>query len=186
MCPSIPISPGSGVESTPDRPQAVAVEEATETNAASLSLCIGPDERGVRRSRPFVAFCGAGEARETDASSRGERSAGCGPGGAAPAPAALPCQNSNNSDRKRKRYRLKQVPGSEDFYTSKDNPKAYWTRSDADTIHRWGQCSSADAKAAFHLRNNVASFIRFWGRNHCLFFTLTDEANLQPTQFARR
>ncbi|WP_414664109.1 rolling circle replication-associated protein [Horticoccus sp. 23ND18S-11] len=32
----------------------------------------------------------------------------------------------------------------------------------------------------------MASFVEHWGRNHCLFFTLTDEANLHPTQFARR
>ena len=39
---------------------------------------------------------------------------------------------------------------------------------------------------AFHLRLNVAGFVAHWGRSHCLFFTLTDEANLHPTLFARR
>ncbi|WP_069961034.1 rolling circle replication-associated protein [Lacunisphaera limnophila] len=33
---------------------------------------------------------------------------------------------------------------------------------------------------------NVAAFIQHWGRNHCLFFTVTDEDNLHPAQFARR
>ena len=46
--------------------------------------------------------------------------------------------------------------------------------------------SGAEKKSAFHLRLNVESFVRHWGRDHCLFFTVTDEANLHPTQFARR
>ena len=46
--------------------------------------------------------------------------------------------------------------------------------------------SGAERKSAFHLRLNVASFVEHYGRNHCLFFTVTDEANLHPTQFARR
>ncbi|MEJ1973024.1 MAG: hypothetical protein WDM96_11365 [Lacunisphaera sp.] len=33
---------------------------------------------------------------------------------------------------------------------------------------------------------NVAAFIQKWSRNRCLFFTVTDEDNLHPTQFARR
>jgi hypothetical protein len=33
---------------------------------------------------------------------------------------------------------------------------------------------------------NVEAFVRYWGRNHCLFFTITDKENLHPTQFARR
>ncbi|HWA27713.1 MAG TPA: hypothetical protein VG734_18805 [Lacunisphaera sp.] len=32
----------------------------------------------------------------------------------------------------------------------------------------------------------MAAFIEHWGRDHCLFFTVTDEDNLHPTQFARR
>ncbi|HVT73854.1 MAG TPA: hypothetical protein VHD61_12015 [Lacunisphaera sp.] len=32
----------------------------------------------------------------------------------------------------------------------------------------------------------MAAFIEHWGRNHCLFFTVTDEDDLHPTQFARR
>jgi len=32
----------------------------------------------------------------------------------------------------------------------------------------------------------VAAFVAYWGRNHVLFFTLTDEANLHPKLFARR
>ena len=46
--------------------------------------------------------------------------------------------------------------------------------------------TGAEARSAFHLRLNVAAFIQHWGRNHCLFFTVTDEHNLHPTQFARR
>ncbi len=105
---------------------------------------------------------------------------------AAPAPAGLPCQNSNNSNRTTKRYRLKRVQGSSDFFTSRDCPNAVWRQLDEDTLSRWGMPSGAEAKAAFHLRLNVAAFVSYWGRNHCLFFTITDEANEHPAQFARR
>ena len=100
--------------------------------------------------------------------------------------AALPCQNSNNSDRKQRRYRLKPIPGSVGLFADPNNKKAVWQQRDGDTIERWGMPSGAEAKSAFHLRLNVASFVEHWGRNHCLFFTVTDEANLHPTQFARR
>jgi len=53
-------------------------------------------------------------------------------------------------------------------------------------LQRFGRPTGAEAKSAFHLRLNVASFVEKWGRDHCLFFTVTDEANLHPTQFARR
>lgn len=99
---------------------------------------------------------------------------------------ALPCQNSNNSDKPAKRYRLKRVPNAEGWFTSKDCKNAIWEQVDGDTIRRWGQPSGAEAKSAFHLRLNVASFVEHWGRNHCLFSTVTDEADLHPTQFARR
>ncbi len=110
--------------------------------------------------------------------SRAER----GPDGSA----GLPCQNSNNSDKPAKRYRLKRIPGSPDFYTSKDNKRAVWLQLDGDTMQRWGFPSGAEAKAAYHLRLNVEAFVKYWGRNHCLFFTITDKANLHPTEFARR
>jgi len=100
--------------------------------------------------------------------------------------AALPCQNSNNSDKKPKRYRLTAIPGTEGLFADPSNARAYWQQREGDTLERWGKPSGADAKSAFHLRQNVASFVKHWGRNHCLFFTVTDEANLHPTQFARR
>jgi len=50
---------------------------------------------------------------------------------------------------------------------------------------RYGLPTGAEAKAAFHLRRNVEAFIEHWERNHCLFFTLTDEAGLHPSEFAR-
>ena len=108
------------------------------------------------------------------------------PAGAPPPASALPCQNSNNSNTKPKRYRLKLLAGATDWFTSKDNKNAVWEQVDGDTLKRWGAPSGAEAKSAFHLRQNVASFVEHFGRDHCLFFTITDEANLHPTQFARR
>jgi len=136
-------------------------------------------------SRIFVE--GAGWiVNSDDGQEQAGQGSGCDRAAVAPDPAGLPCQNSNNSNKPAKRYRLKPVPGSDFFYTSKDNDRAVWSKVDGDTIQRWGRPSGAEAKSAFHLRLNVASFVEHWGRNHCLFFTVTDEANLHPTQFARR
>jgi hypothetical protein len=117
---------------------------------------------------------------------RGERAAGCGAEGAAPAPAALPRQNSNNSDRPEKRYRLQPFDLAQGLYTSKDNKHAVFEQREDGLLQRFGLPSPAEAKAAFHLGRNVFAFCEHWGRNHCLFFTITDEDNLHPTQFARR
>jgi len=111
------------------------------------------------------------------------RAAGCGAGGAAPAPAGLPCQNSNNSDRKR--YRLRLLPNADGVFTD-GRSRREWVHQDEDTLIGFGVPSGAEAKAAFHLRLNVGAFVNHWGRDHCLFFTLTDQDNLHPTQFARR
>ena len=75
---------------------------------------------------------------------------------------------------------------TEGLYISKDNDRAVWRPLDGDTLERMGRPSGAEAKSAFHLRLNVAAFVEYWGRDHCLFFTVTDEANLHPSQFARR
>ena len=100
--------------------------------------------------------------------------------------AALPCQNSNNSNKPPKRYRLRRIPNREGLFADPSNKACSWEQIDGDTLQRWGMPSGAEAKAAFHLRSNVASFVEHWKREHCLFFTVTDEDNLHPTQFARR
>lgn len=105
---------------------------------------------------------------------------------ASAAAAALPCLNSNNSDKRPKRYRLKKLKGHDDLYQEKGNDRAIWKQVDGDTIQRFGTPNAAEAKAAFHLRLNVESFIQYFGRDHCLFFTITDEHNLHPSKFARR
>ena len=110
--------------------------------------------------------------------------AGCGREAAAPAPAGLPCQNSNNSDKPK--YKLRQAPNASEGVFTDSGGKNTWSKLDEDSLLRWGMPTSAEARSAFHLRLNIAAFIKFWGRNHCLFFTLTDEDNLHPTQFARR
>jgi len=117
---------------------------------------------------------------------RAGQDAGCGRVAPAPAPAGLPCQNSNNSNQPR--YRLKPVPNQPGFYTDRSK-KRFWDQrdeQDPDTLHRFGMPTGAEARSAFHLRLNVAAFIEHWGRSRCLFFTVTDEDNLHPTQFARR
>lgn len=103
---------------------------------------------------------------------------------AAPAASGLPCQNRNNSDRAPKRYRLEPIAGQPNFY--KDRDGRTWDLHEEGTLVRWGVPTSAEAKAAFHLRLNVASFIKHFGRDHCLFFTITDQGNLHPSEFARR
>lgn len=100
--------------------------------------------------------------------------------------AVLPCQNSNNSNQVPKRYRLQRVPGADGLFRAKGDNRGIWKQVDGDTIERWGKPTAAEAKSAFHLRLNVAAFVEHWGRNHCLFFTVTDKANLHPTKFARR
>jgi hypothetical protein len=106
--------------------------------------------------------------------------------GPAPAAVALPCQNRNNSNNKTKRYRLEPVHGSDVFFRTPGDDQAVWQKLDGDALQRFGKPSGAEAKAAFSLRLNVGSFVEHWGRDHCLFFTVTDEANLHPSQFARR
>jgi len=129
---------------------------------------------------------GVGENGCTLADSRTDGlAAGCGREAAAPAPAGLPCQNSNNSDKPNPRYRLAQVPHAPNLYTDREGNHV-WDKHDDDTLWRIGMPTGAEARSAFHLRLNVAAFIQHWGRSHCLFFTVTDEANLHPTQFARR
>lgn len=43
-----------------------------------------------------------------------------------------------------------------------------------------------DRKRAFALRRNVEGFMAYWGREHTLFFTLTDGHGLHPREFAQR
>jgi hypothetical protein len=57
---------------------------------------------------------------------------------------------------------------------------------DPDTLRRIGPPTGAETRLAFQLRLNVAAFVAHYGRAHCLFFTVTDQADLHPTRFARR
>lgn len=186
MCPSTDRETGAGVGATPVRPEAVAHEVAPSLTASRGAQCIWPLDVYLRQSRPSTAIPGTdGRGTICETEERGERSAGCRRGAPAPAPAALPCQNSNNSDKRRPRYRLTQVPHAPSIYTDREK-KHIWEKQDDDTLHRIGMPTSAEARSAFHLRLNVASFIQHWGRDRCLFFTVTDEDNLHPTLFARR
>lgn len=97
--------------------------------------------------------------------------------------AVIPCQNSNNSNGEG--YKLRPLPGAPGCFT--DAQKRYvWDQCDPDTLLRYGPPTGAEARLAFQLRLNVAAFVAHWGRGHCLFFTVTDEAGLHPGQFARR
>ena len=114
----------------------------------------------------------------------GGQAAGCAREARAPAPAALPCHNSNNSDKPR--YKLRPAPNWSEGVFTDTGGKHTWDEHDDDTLWRMEMPTGAEARSAFHLRLNVAAFIEHWGRDHCLFFTVTDEDNLHPTQFARR
>ena len=46
--------------------------------------------------------------------------------------------------------------------------------------------TGADAKRAFQLRTNVSGFVKYWGREHTLFFTTTDGQNVSPRDYAKR
>ena len=143
-------------------------------------------ESNAKQDRESDPQSSTGEGSPVQGKGLGERAAGCARCAGAPAAAALPCQNSNNSNKKVKRYRFKPLPSAPGWFTDPSNKNAYWDQIDGDTLRRWGMPSGAERKSAFHLRLNVASFVEHYGRNHCLFFTVTDEANLHPTQFARR
>jgi hypothetical protein len=162
----------SGADAKRDR------ESVGQTQGNALSNPLKASERVSRgdASNAFIEVVGVAE-------KMGEP--GCG-ARSATRPVALPCQNSNNSNQSAKKYRLQRVPGTDGLFTSKDHKAAAWNQIDEDTLCRWGKPNGAEAKAAFHLRLNVAAFVEHWGRNHCLFLTLTDEANLHPTQFALR
>ena len=125
---------------------------------------------------------GALDRPEGDGAARAER----GPHG----PAGLLCHKSNNSNERTcakdgPRYRLVRIAGT-DMLQSKGGGDQVWRKEGADMLIRLGYPTSAEAKAAYHLRRNVEAFIHHWGRNHCLFLTLTDEDDLHPRDFARR
>ena len=142
-----------------------------------------PNELSEAGGSPFPGERGEGADREIEGPvaggmRRAER--------AAPAASGLPCQNSNNSNRPPRRYRLKPIPNAPGWFIDSNVKDAVWKQQDGDLLQRWGRPTGAEAKAAFNLRLNVAAFVEHWGRNHCLFFTVTDEDNLHPTRFARR
>lgn len=186
---ALPNSAGSGVGATP-------VSRDTEVPGVAFA-CFSDREpvgwvvpcAGVRPASispeptPSPAQRGLASANGAD-SGMGAHASGCGREAPAPDAAALPCQNSNNSD-KRPRYRLRPVSGNPDVFTDGSEGRCYM-QVDADTVQRYGFPTSAEAKAAFQLRLNVASFVQHYGRNRCLFFTVTDEDNLHPRLFARR
>jgi hypothetical protein len=99
---------------------------------------------------------------------------------AAPRAPALPCQNRNNSTEGG--YRLSRKTGASEPV---DHAGRVWDER-ADGWFTVAELSGAERKAAFKLRQNVQGFVSHWGRNHCAFFTLTDEAGLHPKGFARR
>lgn len=146
---------------------------------------LGGGGRGVGRIEREDGGGRTFELQDGDWRKTGGEASGCAREARAPEPAALPCQNSNNSDKPR--YKLRPAPNwSGDNMFTDGQSKCVWDKRDEDTLTRLGMPTSAEAKMAFHLRQNVTAFIDHWGRNHCLFFTVTDEDNLHPTQFARR
>lgn len=108
----------------------------------------------------------------------------------------LPCQNRNNST---KRYHLRR--SSKVLYRLQgaghevrsvcsdpvlDRDGRLWDEHEDGQCWILGGLNGSEAKSAFQLRGNVASFVQKWGRNHCAFFTLTDQSGSHPKEFAKR
>lgn len=106
----------------------------------------------------------------------------------------LPCLNRNNStEPPPKRYAGKQDPNAivaegwavrtladgRTYLEDKSNPGVHLL---CDTA----PIPSADRKRAFVLRAHVDAFVAHWGREHSLFFTLTDGEGVGPKEYARR
>ena len=53
-------------------------------------------------------------------------------------------------------------------------------------INSFAEFTGPERRLAFQLRQNVAAFVEHWGRNHCAFWTITDQENVHPREFAKR
>lgn len=123
----------------------------------------------------------------------GGRGAGCGRVAPAPAPAALPCLNRNNSIQPAPvggpKYRLKRLGNTT---LKQDRDGSIWDEEERSELpgHHFrlaGQpLTGAERKRAFTLRNHVEAFVKYWGREHTLFFTTTDGQGIHPKEYARR
>jgi len=133
---------------------------------------------------------GSGEGEQADAARSAAR------------PAALPCLSSNNYPKCA--YSLRKtvvtyqgIPGSAREVTCKaffgesgglDREGRDWlVEKDGVTWSNWGaRETSAEAKRAFALRNNLKSFFDHYGRDHCAFFTLSPLPGTEPKELAGR
>lgn len=123
----------------------------------------------------------------------GGRGAGCGRVAPAPAPAALPCLNRNNCIQPPRvggpKYRFKRLRITS---LKQDRDGIIWDEEERSEVagHHWrlgGQpLTGADRKRAFTLRNHVEAFVKYWERNHSVFFTTTDKDGVNPKVYARR
>lgn len=123
----------------------------------------------------------------------GGRGAGCGRVAPAPAPAALPCLNRNNSIQPSSvegpKYRFQRFGNTT---LKQDRDGIIWDDEERSEVagHHWrlgGQpLTGADRKRAFTLRNHVEAFVKYWGRDHSLFFTTTDGQGIHPKIYARQ
>ncbi len=112
------------------------------------------------------------------------------------APAGLPCRNSNNSTQKQG-YRVYEVRShfinratGEVIVGStvhlEDSAGRHLDDHGEGAFRVSGSLTSAEARAAFSLRQNVEAFVAHWGREHCGFFTLTDGEGLPVHNSSRR
>ena len=156
---------------------------------------VRPEPNELSAAGGFPAKSGGGRG-VVDLDGTGMGEPGCAARSAA-RPAALPCQNKNNcTNSTGSLYRLKtrQVvvrPDGSECYFWQPQPtdhlgRAWSENKDGVLENVFFECSAAERKAAFQLRQNVAAFVAHWGRSHCAFFTLTDTAGIRPKEFARR
>jgi hypothetical protein len=125
---------------------------------------------------------------------------------AAPAPDGLLYRRRNNSiPNSSPRYKLKAVgekyihenlewnddlgmdEGTVDVVQDFQDREGRTWRQDADgLLELASRTSTSERKAVFQFRGNVEAFIRHFGRKHCAFWTVTDQDNLHPREFAKR
>ena len=147
---------------------------------------LGGGGRGVGESERVTAN-GKHEYTHANGIGEGGQASGCGRVAPAPEPAALPCLNRNNSISKSpKPYRFRETITTETQTISTDKNGDIWTTEGGVHTKLKGQdiYYGPDRKRSFLVRELVADFAQYWGREHSLFFTQTALTPMHPRDFS--